>query len=320
VVAFDLRQEKAAFVHRFDNILFSPLGDNANPMAVRRVADLAVRNGARLTLFGVIAEPSRMQRALHSDQYIESIQEAERQALSAELARCVPKVGDVPTESQISVGNPALKIIEQVLAVGHDLVVVTSDEDDEDHATIKRLLRKCPCPVWVIRPTRAKTQRVLAAVNPDPDEAELNRIILELAASVASFYGGELHVVHAWELYGEATMRSSAFLHTPTEEIEALLAEERSGHREALDALLAGSELQGQPWEIHLHKGPAAEIVHEVVAKQRINLLVMGTVARTGVTGLVIGNTAETVLDDVRCSVIAIKPPGFVSPVELATK
>ena len=41
----------------------------------------------------------------------------------------------------------------------------------------------------------------------------------------------------------------------------------------------------------------------------------MGTLARTGVAGLFIGNTAETILEQLTCSVLAIKPPGFVSPV-----
>lgn len=305
---------------QFKNILFCPLGDKENPAAVRRVADLAARNDASLTLLGVIAEPSRLQQALHRDQYIDAIQKAERRAVSAKLARCAPKNGDVRTESRVVVGNPALSIIERVLVAEHDLVVVTSDEDDEDHATIKRLLRKCPCPVWVIRPTRARIHRVLAAVNPELSESGLNRTILQLAAFMVSLYGGELHVLHAWELYGEATMRSSAFLRTPSAEIDALLASARSSHREALNALLAESGVEEEPWQIHIHKGPPAGIVSEVVAKRRINLLVMGTVARTGVTGLIMGNTAETVLDNVRCSVIAVKPPGFVSPIALGAK
>lgn len=50
----------------------------------------------------------------------------------------------------------------------------------------------------------------------------------------------------------------------------------------------------------------------------RINLLVVGTVACDGVSGLIIGNTAEAVLDDVRCSVLTVKPRGFVSPIRLA--
>jgi nucleotide-binding universal stress UspA family protein len=42
---------------------------------------------------------------------------------------------------------------------------------------------------------------------------------------------------------------------------------------------------------------------------------VLGTVARTGLTGLLMGNTTERILGDVTCSVLAVKPPGFVSPI-----
>jgi nucleotide-binding universal stress UspA family protein len=47
------------------------------------------------------------------------------------------------------------------------------------------------------------------------------------------------------------------------------------------------------------------------------DLVVMGTVARTGISGLIIGNTAEAILDQLMCSVLAVKPPGFTSPVKL---
>lgn len=302
-------------MHRFRSILFSPLADRGNRAAARRVIDLAARNQAKLTAFAAIPEPSRLQRVLHRSEHLDSLHEAERKAMVNRIARSFPEGGEIDVEAKTATGSPSLCIIEQVLAAEHDLVVVTTDEDDEDHATINRLLRKCPCPVWVIRPTRARTQRVMAAVNPEPGETELNRIIVELAASMVRLHGGELHLVHAWELYGEATMRHSAFLHTSAEELDAFLRGERAVHREAVDNLLAETGLDGEPWQIHLEKGPAAEIVPDIVKRRRINLLVMGTVARTGITGLLIGNTAESVLDHVRCSVIAVKPPGFVSPI-----
>jgi nucleotide-binding universal stress UspA family protein len=188
--------------------------------------------------------------------------------------------------------------------------VTTTDEHD-GHATIKRLLRSCPCPVWVIRPTRARIQRVLAAVNPDPAERELNVKILELAAGMVDRFGGELHVVHAWELYGEATLRQSAFLHMDDDAVDALADEEHDRLAAALADLLDASGLDQAPWTVHLVKGRPEDIVCRLVERARINLLVMGTIARSGVSGVMIGNTAERVLDDVRCSVVAIKPPGF---------
>ncbi|MEO1780385.1 MAG: universal stress protein [Pseudomonadota bacterium] len=48
-----------------------------------------------------------------------------------------------------------------------------------------------------------------------------------------------------------------------------------------------------------------------------IDTVVMGTVGRSGVRGLFIGNTAETILGAVPCSVMAIKPPDFLTPVGL---
>ena len=135
---------------------------------------------------------------------------------------------------------------------------------------------------------------------------------------MVDLYGGELHLVHTWELYGEATMRQSGFLHTTTQELDALLHEEEAGHRKAIGELLSDTDLGDEPWEIHVEKGHPAKIVPGLVEKRRINLLVMGTVARTGISGLVIGNTAESVLDGVRCSVIAVKPPDFVSPIGTA--
>jgi len=46
----------------------------------------------------------------------------------------------------------------------------------------------------------------------------------------------------------------------------------------------------------------------------------MGTVARTGIPGLIIGNTAETVFSQVSCSILTIKPAGFKSPVKLTAR
>ena len=45
------------------------------------------------------------------------------------------------------------------------------------------------------------------------------------------------------------------------------------------------------------------------------DLFVEGTFTRPGISGLMIGNTAEAILNQLTCSVLAIKPPGFQTPV-----
>ncbi len=64
-------------------------------------------------------------------------------------------------------------------------------------------------------------------------------------------------------------------------------------------------------------EGMAGDIIPTLARKLTIDLIVMGTVARTGIPGLIIGNTAESVLSQISCSVLAVKPPDFVTPVTL---
>lgn len=76
----------------------------------------------------------------------------------------------------------------------------------------------------------------------------------------------------------------------------------------------AGSaEYQG-----HLVTGSPSRVMPTFVRRRRVDLVVMGTVARTGLPGFLIGNAAENVLSQLSCSVLAVEPEGFVSPVAAA--
>jgi nucleotide-binding universal stress UspA family protein len=66
-----------------------------------------------------------------------------------------------------------------------------------------------------------------------------------------------------------------------------------------------------------LRRGEPGEVIPEFVVSEGIDVLVMGTVARGGIPGMLIGNTAERVLRTLPCSVLTVKPDGFVSPVRL---
>jgi nucleotide-binding universal stress UspA family protein len=67
-----------------------------------------------------------------------------------------------------------------------------------------------------------------------------------------------------------------------------------------------------------LRRGEPHYVIPEFVVSEGIDVLVMGTVARGGISAMLIGNTAERVLRKLPCSVLTVKPDGFVSPVRLA--
>ena len=95
-------------------------------------------------------------------------------------------------------------------------------------------------------------------------------------------------------------------------------------HRERLDALIRETADRLGPQatrylkpNAHLVKGWARKEIPDLVRRIGADLVVMGTVARTGIGGLLMGNTAEMILSQIDCSVLAAKPEGFVTPVTL---
>ena len=88
----------------------------------------------------------------------------------------------------------------------------------------------------------------------------------------------------------------------------------RSDMAQRLRRLLRDFDLEEGP-EIHSITGRPATGIAQIASRESIDLLVMGTVRRTGVRGFFIGHTAEEVLGRVSCSLLAVKPDGFVSPV-----
>ena len=99
------------------------------------------------------------------------------------------------------------------------------------------------------------------------------------------------------------------------EKIDKLVREAEAEHEEGLNNLLEKYDLQGLNHQVHLIKGTAGIVIPDVAEKERADLIVMGTLSRSGVRGFLIGNTAEKILQKVDCSVLAVKPDGFVTPV-----
>lgn len=170
----------------------------------------------------------------------------------------------IDMQVKVLIGAPFLEIIQEVLRNGRDPVIktaVTCDWHDRLFGSDDmHLLRKCPCPVWLIKAEAPKSFRcILAAVDVDAGcpPAELttrqaiNRKILEMAGSLALSEFAQLHVAHAWEAIGESVMRG-AFMHTLEEEVTAYVEQVRQQRQSSLDALIrgAGSTLGQEPWII----------------------------------------------------------------------
>jgi len=157
---------------------------------------------------------------------------------------------------------------------------------------------------------------ILAAVDTDPHDGRkdgLNSTIMDLATSLAQLEQSELHVAHAWTMFEEPYLRHGDGM--PADQLAKALGEVQKMHQKKLDQLIGQYELENLQHAIHLRKGEAAAVIPELAHEKQVDLIVMGTVCRTGIAGFFIGNTAEKILQDVDCSVLTVKPEGFVTPV-----
>jgi nucleotide-binding universal stress UspA family protein len=282
--------------------------------------DLAARCGAQVKIVDVVAEvPSRVRR------YLPPELEAE---LTARLSDRLQEITEgarrrnLDVSSKLLRGRAGIALIQEVLLNGHDLVVRSHERDLKAErrpfgSIDMKLLRYCPCPVWLVGAAASRRpQRVLAAVHAseeDPGERRLNEKIVELARTVADLETGTLTILHAWSAFGEDLLAPRL----SPDELSRYVTDARQAAATDLTAFARSLGDLARGARVELVKGAPEDVIPEYASARGVDLVVMGTVARTGIAGLVIGNTAERVLQRLRCSVLAVKPDGFVSPVTI---
>lgn len=297
---------------RFTNILVVFNDAIGAEDALEQAVSLARDNGARLTV-AVVLRPTEAS--------LQHVDEA-RKRLSR-LAHGVHHVGVPEVETLVLTGTPFLEIIRQVIRADHDLVFACAEPDHVLKqiffgSTATHLVRKCPCPVWIVKPAQpVPYKRILVAVDPvvAPAEDQVDTLILDLAASLAMRDHAVLHIMHAWDVDGNDldTLRSEISI----KQRDAILERHRDRHLSTLNALLSHYPMTALDHLVHLPRGRPEQAIGQLVQQEQIDLIVMGSVGRVGIPGYFIGDTAETVLSCERCSLLTVKPTGFKTPVSL---
>lgn len=221
---------------------------------------------------------------------------------------------DVPVTSALLDGDEATALIAEAARWRADVLlrshIVHAKTPHPPGPVDSQLLRRCPCPVWLVTGRTGEGERVVvAAVDPDPGDPprhELARRVLATSAELARQTGAQLHVVHAWSAFGHQLVAA----HANAADVEAYHAACRDQAGRRFAALMQDAPARARP---HLVEGQSDRVLLDVVERRRASLVVMGTIGRTGLAGLVIGNTAERLLRQLRCAVLALKPEGFAT-------
>jgi universal stress protein E len=300
-------------------VVIDPTAD-AQP-ALERATWLAKRLPAQLELLindydPVLGQPGTHARGLNA----EAAAKARAARLDSHLTRL--RALAVPLRAQgldVSVearwDHPLDEAIVRRAAESHADIVV---KDTHYHSALKRslftntdwgLIRNCPAKLLLVKPHAAAAKpRVVAAIDPMHDRdaaATLDKRILETASSLSSALGGELHVLHAFDITPVLAASTEAMMMPMALPITEITDEMSAEHTAAVHALTDAMKLPRE--RVHIPQGGARDQLVSMADRLPADLVVMGAVSRSGIQRLFIGSTAEEVLDRLPCDVLIVR-------------
>jgi universal stress protein E len=288
---------------------------------VRRTTWLATKNSAELTFLSAlnITEEAlvHLEDVDRSHMLLTARQAAER--VHAELVAEAQEQG-IRATGRLAFGAGWLELIREVLRENHDLLMIGTRNHRGLHrmlfgSTGLKLLRRCPCPVWVSRANGEQDRALNILVASDLSPVAMSA--LRLTVRLAQVIEVKIHLLHVVDYPLDHLWNAGLPNATTLKYHSSMRAAAERRLSEQIEA--ANCRTLTPTIDVHIVDGagiPDQQIL-EFVHHHHIDLLVMGTIARGGVQGIMIGNTAERLLPEVPCSVLAVKPPDFRSPVTL---
>lgn len=288
----------------------------ATRAAIDRGIWLAAQNGAALHFLCVLDAPFPKTEDLIKDPLATELNESAQRVLAGLQEEA--QAQGVTATTAVTNGRPWYELIRAVVTTGTDLVITGSRSHSRARrlmfgTTSMKLLRKCPCPVLVLRPETRHSDEEPATIVVADDFSEVGERCLHIAVDLARLCNARLLAVHALELPLERPLLRTGMVEKEVQKYR----EERQAdaERELLERLSATDYRTIEAGALtEVSSGPPETVIIDAIERNSADLLVMGTVARGGIPGFLLGNTAERLLPEVDCSVLAIKPHDFQCP------
>ncbi|HUI61842.1 MAG TPA: universal stress protein [Steroidobacteraceae bacterium] len=181
------------------------------------------------------------------------------------------------------------------------------------------LLRLSPIPVLLVRKRGAYHKpTILAAVDPSHADAkplQLDARILDIGQGFAKALKGSLHAVHAYLAIPPLALGASALDPGTVDELERQAAVRAS---RMMRHLLKQTKIPAS--RRHIVSSHPLLAIRDTAKETNSSIVVMGAISRSGIKRLLIGNTAESLLDRLSCDILIVKPQGFVGRVPRARR
>ncbi|MEQ1829538.1 MAG: universal stress protein [Pirellula sp.] len=245
----------------------------------------------------------------------ESLEDFEMEAMreaAAKLRRLAEKIaGSTEIQTRVYVGEPYAEITHAVQREGYDLVLAGTRglapwEQFLVGSTAKRLIRKCPSSVWIVKAEHIGLPKVVLAAT---DFSEISRKAVSQGLLVAQHTNAAFHLLHVVD---SKDVPEDLISRIPVG--SSLQQEIKQEASKRMDEFIDSLAVDRASIQVHQSWWTPWQEIRRAAKFQAADLVVIGTVGRSGIQGLLLGNTAEKVLDTCDCSILTVKPEGFQSP------
>ncbi|MBE8167953.1 MAG: universal stress protein UspE [Shewanella sp.] len=289
-------------------------------IALDRAIALSKQNKSRITVFLSIFDFSYEMTSILSSDERESMRQGviqQRQAWLDTLLKQHTSEGIEIDSCVVWHNRPFESIIQHAISGEYDAVIKGTHAHDKLKSVIFtptdwHLMRKAPLPVLLVKehawPVNGK---IVCAVNvgDDNEHQALNSRIIQHAKLLANQFKAEIHLVNA---YPGTPVNISIEL--PSFDAFSYNESVRIEHETQLTKM---AEIHGINIDnCHAKEGLPEDVIPEVAEALDSELVILGTVGRTGISAALIGNTAEHVIDNINCDLLTLKPAGYISPLQ----
>jgi universal stress protein E len=294
--------------------------------AVLKGAQLARAYGAQVELFHGLTTPLYTEPVGAGERGLVSLGQDLRQKALRRLEAIADRLRAHSIKVTVSAewDYPAHEaIIRRAQVVKTDLIIASLHAGRHRMPWLLRLtdwelVRLSPVPVLLVKsPQPYRHPAVLAAIDPThahEKPLQLDKQILRVGKALGTALGGCLHAVHAYASFPVGLFPEGITPGT-LEDIQA--DAQRSAQTRFSRALRSARIARSRQYLIARQP---IDAIAEAARKSGSAIVVMGAISRSGYKRLLIGNTAERILDDLTCDIMVIKPAKFRSDVPRASR
>lgn len=293
--------------------------DNPEQPALSRAIEIARKTGAEVHALLVVYDFSYDMTTMLTRSEREAMRDAVTKDRIAWAEKNLTRYDDYDVKVAVEWSDKRYEAITRYTINRQIDLVVKATRKHDDFASVLftptdwHLLRKCPAPVLLVKAHAwPEHGNIVAAVNvgtEDKEHAKLNDKLTGIAKDYAELLSGQVHLINA---YPSAPLNIA--IEIPDFNPETYHNAVRNHHVQEMENHSAKFGIGVA--NCHVVEGLPDIAIPKVTEQLDAELVVIGTVGRTGLSAAFLGNTAEHVIDNLNCDVLAVKPDGFTSPVK----